>query len=248
MVWVQFWTKQPIIFCCQPYVRKPGKDQACSSHHPETLPNSRGRTGFKTRSAITSCCWNEFDLSQMNTCIGIKKRERKQRRRGRQRKRPIKSNRFRLAKQQLCTCITLFVHLYISLPPLHDNDEKNSNFTFCVGREHKTVTSFFCSWTSIKSFRIQLQKKIAKIGRIERDGISSIVRIHFLEDVFEAVAIDSENCSLQTRLHSFLCWRRNYKRARIFVQMLCHFGICSSLSLVKLLKWKLWTLKAHSRI
>ena len=104
---VQFWTKQSINSYCQPYVRKPGKDQACSSHHPETLPNSRGTTGLKTRSAITSCCWNEFDLSQMNTCIGIK-RERKQRRRGRQRKRPIKSNRFRLTKQQLCTCITLF--------------------------------------------------------------------------------------------------------------------------------------------
>ena len=28
-----------------------------------------------------------------------------------------KSNRFRLAKQQFCTCITLF--LYISLPSLH---------------------------------------------------------------------------------------------------------------------------------
>ena len=107
MVWVQFWTKQPINYFCQPYVRKPGKDQACSSHRPETLPNSRGTTGLKTRSAIKSCCWNEFDLSQMNTCIGIKG-ERKQRLRGSQRKRPIKSNRFRLTKQQLCTCITLF--------------------------------------------------------------------------------------------------------------------------------------------
>ena len=244
MVWVQFWTKQPINSFCQPYVRKPGKDQACSSHHPETLPNSRGRTGFKTRSAITSCCWNEFDLSQMNTCIGIKKGS-------------VSNDEGDANENGQLKAIGLdwqnknsrfLVHLYISLPPLHDYDEKNSNSTFCVGREHKTVTSFFFSWTSIKSFRIQLQKKIAKIGRIERDGISSIVRIHFLEDVFEAVAIDSENCSLQRRLHSFLCWRRNYKRARIFVQMLSHFGICSSLSLVKRLKWKLWTLKAHSRI
>lgn len=43
--------------------------------------------------------------------------------------------------------------------------------------------------------------------------------------MFEAAANDSENCSLQRRLHSFLCWRRSYKRARIFVQMLCHIGI-----------------------
>ena len=43
--------------------------------------------------------------------------------------------------------------------------------------------------------------------------------------MFEPVANDSENCSLQRRLHSFLCRRRSYKRARIFVQMLCHIGI-----------------------
>ena len=67
-----------------------------------------------------------------------------------------KSNRFIVAKQQLCTCNHAF--LYISLLSLHDYSVKVSNFTFCQGREHKTTTFFFFSWTLIQSFRIQLQK------------------------------------------------------------------------------------------
>ena len=47
---------------------------------------------------------------------------------------------FRLAKQQLCTCITLF--WYISLPSLLDYIVKVPKFTFCRGWEHKTITSF----------------------------------------------------------------------------------------------------------
>ena len=34
------------------------------------------------------------------------------------------------------------------------------NFTFCGGREHKTMTFFFFSRTLIQSFRIQLQRKL----------------------------------------------------------------------------------------
>ena len=41
-----------------------------------------------------------------------------------------KSNRFRLAKQQLCTL-------------LHDYNVKVPNFTFCRRRGHKTTTFFF---------------------------------------------------------------------------------------------------------
>ena len=41
---------------------------------------------------------------------------------------------FRLAKQQLCTCITLF--LYIFLPSLLDYNVKVPKFTFCRGWEH----------------------------------------------------------------------------------------------------------------
>ena len=82
-------------------------------------------------------------------------RELKQRRRRRQRGRQ-KGNRVRLAKEKLCTCITLF--LYISLLSLHDYDVKLPNFTFCGGLEHKTMTLFFFFWTLIQSFRIQLKK------------------------------------------------------------------------------------------
>ena len=53
---------------------------------------------------------------------------------------------------------------------------------------------FFFSWTLIQSFRIQLQlETFANISRIERDGISAIkleaAGIHFLSDVFVAVAV-----------------------------------------------------------
>ena len=41
---------------------------------------------------------------------------------------------FRLAKQQLCTCITLF--LYISLPSFLDYNVKVPKFRFCRGWEH----------------------------------------------------------------------------------------------------------------
>ena len=58
---------------------------------------------------------------------------------------------------------TLHVHhafLYISLPSLHDYNIKVPYFTFCRGREHKTTTFFFFSWTMIQSFKIQLQKNL----------------------------------------------------------------------------------------
>ena len=45
-----------------------------------------------------------------------------------------KTSRFRLAKEQLCTCITHL--LYISLASLHDNNVKEPNFMFRRGREY----------------------------------------------------------------------------------------------------------------
>ena len=48
-----------------------------------------------------------------------------------------KITRFRLAKQQLCTCIVHF--WYISLPSLHA-DVIMPNLTFCGGRKHKATT------------------------------------------------------------------------------------------------------------
>ena len=68
------------------------------------------------------------------------------------------------------------------------------NLRFCRGhQEHKTTTFFFSSWTLIQSFRIQLQKRFSNIWRGKRDGMSEIkfraTRLHFLSDVFVAVAV-----------------------------------------------------------
>ena len=45
----------------------------------------------------------------------------------------------------------------------------------------------------MQSFRIQIQKKIANIWRIEQDGISAIkfaaARLHFLRDISLTVAV-----------------------------------------------------------
>ena len=65
-------------------------------------------------------------------------------------------NRFRLAKQQLCTCITVFCNFHCRRCTTYD--VKLPNLTFYGGREHKTAIFFFFSWTSIQSIRIQLQK------------------------------------------------------------------------------------------
>ena len=82
-------------------------------------------------------------------------RQRWRRRRRRRQRERQKSNRFRSAKTT-----TLHVHhafLYNYFPLLHDYDVKLSNFMFSGGREHRTTTSFFFSWTSTLSFRIQMQ-------------------------------------------------------------------------------------------
>ena len=74
----------------------------------------------------------------------------------------------------------IFVHFFDVTAPLR---LETTNFTYCGGREHKTTTSFFFSWTSLHSFRIQLQKKLPAFARIERDEISAMkfeeARLHF---------------------------------------------------------------------
>ena len=84
-------------------------------------------------------------------------KQRRRRRRLRQRQQELqKRNRFRLAKQQLCTCITVFCNFHCRRCTTYD--VKLPNLTFYGGREHKTAIFFFFSWTSIQSIRIQLQK------------------------------------------------------------------------------------------
>ena len=62
---------------------------------------------------------------------------------------------------------------------------------------------FFFSWTSIQSFRIELQKKIANILRIKWDEIIAIKfeaeRLDFLSDVAVAVVVVwASYCACQT--------------------------------------------------
>ena len=106
--------------------------------------------------------------------------------------RTVKINRLRLGKQPLCTCITL---LYISSPSLHVYDVKLPNFIFCWGREHKTTNFFFFFfWTSIQSFRIKLERKLPTYDELNemqwaRKILNQRDRLHFLTDVFLAVAV-----------------------------------------------------------
>ena len=90
-------------------------------------------------------------------------------------------------KQQLRHVYHAF--LYISLPSLHDYDVKMRNFTFCGGREHKTTTFFFFSWTLIQ----YPEKKSQHLIKIERGGVSArkfeAGLMHFSSDSFVAVAV-----------------------------------------------------------
>ena len=82
----------------------------------------------------------------------------KQRRRRWQRKRKRqKSNRFYISKTTTLLISGFFVHF---LAIVHDYNLKVPNFKFCRGREHKTTTTFFFSWTLIQSFRSQLRKNL----------------------------------------------------------------------------------------
>ena len=77
---------------------------------------------------------------------------------------------------------------FCSLLSLHDYNVKMPDFTFCRGREQKTTTFFFFSWTLMQSCRIQLQKELANIWRISAIEFEA-AQIHFLSDVFVAVAV-----------------------------------------------------------
>ena len=118
-------------------------------------------------------------------------RELKTRRRRRQRKQQ-KRYRFRLAKPQLCTCITFF--LYISLPSLYDYNMKLPicNFTFWGAGNTRQQLSF--SFPELWYSPLEsTPKKFTSIWRIKRDRISVIksraASIHFLSDVSVAVAV-----------------------------------------------------------
>ena len=91
-----------------------------------------------------------------------------------------KSNRFRWAKWRLCTCITIFCTFLCRR--CTTTTWKRLNSRFVEDAEHKKTTFFFFS----KNFD-------TVFWRIKRDGISAMkfeaTRIHFLSDVFVAVAV-----------------------------------------------------------
>ena len=72
----------------------------CLEQTPLNHPDDHASPTYESSWILTFHTFNGVSLTSIN-------KELKQRRRRRQRERQ-KSNRFRLAKQQLCTCVTLF--------------------------------------------------------------------------------------------------------------------------------------------
>ena len=114
-------------------------------------------------------------------------RELKQRRRRRQRER---QKRFRSAKQQLCTYITLFC-TFLS--------RRCTNTTLkylisCFVEDGNTRQQLSFSFPELWNSPLEItSKKLANLWRIKRDGINTIkfeaAQIYFLSDVFVAVAV-----------------------------------------------------------
>ena len=88
--------------------------------------------------------------------------------------RTAKRNRFILAKQQLCTCLTLFCTFLCrhcaatTLQRLISHDVLWRTLT-----QDNEILFLFLNF-DIQSFIIQLQKKLPTFDRTERDGISAI--------------------------------------------------------------------------
>ena len=119
---------------------------------------------------------------------GRDNRELKQRRRRRQRERQ-QSNRFKLAKQQLCMGITLFCTFLCRRCRTTTWKCLISRFDEAV----KTKQRLFSSFPELCSLLDLTPEKFVNIWRIKRVGISAIkfeaARIHFLSDVFVAFAV-----------------------------------------------------------
>ena len=128
--------------------------------------------------------WTLLSWYEQNSSATGDNRELKQRRRQ-------KSNRLRLAEEQLCTYITPFCTLLCrhcmatTWKCLISRIVKvvNTKQRLCFSFPELRHTLEFCS----------RKKKNARIWRIERDGISAIkfeaAGLHFVTDVFVAVAV-----------------------------------------------------------
>ena len=131
----------------------------------------------------------KLEMTRMDGVRVQRAGELKQRRRWRQRERQ-KSKRFRLAKQQLCTCITLFCTFLCRRCTTTTWKCLISRFVEDGNTGQQPSFSFLELWYSPSELNSQ---RIANIWRIKRDGISAIMfeaaRIHFLSDVFVAFSV-----------------------------------------------------------
>ena len=102
-----------------------------------------------------------------------------------------KSSRFRLAKEQLCTCITLFC-TFLCRHCCATTTWKCLIWRFVEDGNTRKQPSFSFPELWYSLFELG-SKKFANIWRIKRAGVIAIkfeaARIHFLSDVFVAVAV-----------------------------------------------------------
>ena len=137
-----------------------------------------------------------------------------------------KSNRFRLARQQLCTCITLFCTSLGRRYTTATWECLISRFVEDVNKANKVSFSFPELWYRPLKFTL---KKSANIWRIKRDGISEIkfevARLHFLSRTFSAVVVAlapywSRLDCWNTRLkHLFLEGSKTYFEIKIVMKL-----------------------------
>ena len=134
-----------------------------------------------------------FKLPSPSSLLKLFNRELKRRQRRRRLQRQLeqqKSNRFIVAKHQLCTCIKLFCTFLCRHCTTTTWKSLISRFVKEGNTRQQLYFSFPELWYSSLEFS---SKKIANIWLIKRDGISAIkfeaARIHFLSEVFVAVAV-----------------------------------------------------------
>ena len=153
---------------------------------------------------------------QLYTCNN---RQLKQRRRRRQRERQ-KSNRFRLAKQQLCTCITLFCTFFCRHCTTTTWKCLISRFVEVVNtRQRSTFFSFqFPDLWYILLFQLQKNNDTVNIWRIERAGINAIkfeaARFYFFEWRFRSHRRRCCLSSLISTVRTHLSWTEGISSCR----------------------------------
>ena len=113
---------------------------------------------FDSEGAVTTVQVVETSVTVNNS------RELKQRRRRQQRERQ-KTIGLDWQNNNFARALRFFVH---SLPSLNDYDVKMPNFTLLVEDANTRQQLAFFSWTSIQSFRTQLQKKLPTFDEMNK--------------------------------------------------------------------------------